>query len=147
MPRRPARCAAARVGRGQARLGVGVDEQPARAGVAQHRGQGLGGGRGRQRRHRHAGAQRAHEQRGVAHRRAGADGDALAGLNAILLQHGGDAVHQRVELGVAERVVIGAQGGVAGALARVLGDQVGQGERGRRVRGGHGVRRVVGAAR
>ena len=57
-----------------------------------------------------AGAERAEEDRGIVDRRRGDDRDRLALRDAVALQRRGDAVHQRVELGIVE-------------LRRVVGDR------------------------
>ena len=94
------RCAPRR-GEGLGR--AGVDEQQLRAGIVEHGGEALAAAAGRQRRHRHAGAQGAQEDGGVATRCGGADGDRIARRDAIALQAGDDAVHQHVELAIAQR--------------------------------------------
>ncbi len=65
-----------------------------------------------------AGAQRAQEHRRVVHARCGADRDGVAGRQAVALQAGGDAVHQRVEPRVVQRAIGVGQGGPVGRLLR-----------------------------
>jgi hypothetical protein len=107
--------------------GRGVAEQDARVGVGDHARQAGGRGAGCQRCHGHARAQRAQEHGRVVHRRGRAHGNGVAGLQAVALQAGGDAVHQRVERAVVQRALRVGQGGVVGVVFGVEANQVGNG--------------------
>ena len=107
-------------------LGRLVEEQMACLGIAQHGSQALGRGGWRQRRDHHARSQGSQEQSCIAHRAQRADGDGLAGLHTFALQGCGHAVHEGVELGVAQRLLVVAQRRMAGLLARMAADQLGQ---------------------
>ena len=63
---------------------------------------------------------------------------AVARLQAVALQRGGDAVHHRIELAIAQALVAAHQRGGVGARTCVRADQIGQGlEIGQRLGGRH----------
>ena len=79
-----------------------VEEDDARVCVFHHRGQLRSGAAGRQRCHGQASTQGAQEQCDVVDRRRGADRQCVAGLEAVVLQRGGNAVCTFVQPAVAE---------------------------------------------
>ena len=78
LPRRPGRRSAVAASRRSRSLGAAVDEADRGAAIGQHHGQLLARDRRRQRRHHRAGAQRAEEHRGLAHRRRAAQRHGVA---------------------------------------------------------------------
>ena len=107
----------------QRRGGGAIQEQVVGLRVSHHRRHLVAGGRWRDRGGDVAGPQRTEEHRGVFDRGARDDRHRLVRPRPVPLQRGGDPVHESVELGIGQPVVVKHQRRAFAALAGMRPDQ------------------------
>jgi hypothetical protein len=112
---------------GQCDRRLGIDKGDRRGAICDHRDDAFGCARWREWRRHAPGAQSAEEHGRIVDAGRGDDRDGIALLNAVALQRGGDAVHQRIEAGIIELAARIGQRDLVAVFGGMDPDQVGQG--------------------